>query len=192
MNTRGPLGTRARSAFTLVEVAVTIVIVGITLVFSLQILQGAKLTAAQTRNEKLAREFALYTLGRIEAGVYWEEVSDLRLDGSYADEGHPEFTFEVVMGDEAFVERDEYGRANFDNWRQRDEDRHEDEELAEEEQAYEKVQVKVFFPKLAEFNNEIVLEKWVDWRRVHPEEAALEAGKSTDGKAEPPAGGQNP
>jgi prepilin-type N-terminal cleavage/methylation domain-containing protein len=181
--------SRARAGFTLVEVAVTIVIVGITLVASLQVLQGAKLTAAQTRNEKLARELALYTLGRVEAGLYWEEVSDLRIDGTYTDEGHSEFTFEVVMGDEVFRERDTFGNVAFDNWRRRDEDKQAnetDEEAAEEEQAYEKVQIKVVFPKLAEFKNELVLEKWMDWRRVHPEEEALQAGKSTDGKAENP------
>jgi prepilin-type N-terminal cleavage/methylation domain-containing protein len=186
------LATRARAGFTLVEVAVTIVIVGITLVASLQVLQGAKLTAAQTRNEKLARELALYTLGRIEAGLYWEEVSDLRIDGSYSDEGHPEFTFEVVMGDETFRERDDFGNVRFDNWRQREEDRRAketDEEAADEEQPYEKVQIKVLFPRLAEFKNELVLERWMDWRRVHPEEEALAAGKSTDGKAQTPAEG---
>ncbi|MBK8179510.1 MAG: type II secretion system protein [Planctomycetes bacterium] len=188
-----PDRSAARGGFTLVEVAVTIVIVGITLVASLQVLQGAKLTAAQTRNEKLARELALYTLGRIEAGLYWEDVSDLRIDGSYAEEGHPEFTFEAVMGDEVFRERDTFGNVRFDNWRQRDEDRTArenadgTEEETEDEQPYEKVQVKVLFPKLDEFKNEIVLEKWMDWRRVHPEEEALSSGKSSDGKAPDPA-----
>ncbi len=186
---RGP-GSKIRggtSGFTLVEVAVTIVIVGITLVASLQVLQGAKITAAQTRNERIAREFGLYTLGRIEAGLYWEEVSDLRIDGTYADEGHGEFTFEVVLGDESFRDRDDFGIERFDNWKQRDADRKAQqttEEAEEEEQAYEKVRVKVLFPKISEFKNEVVLERWMDWRRVHPEEGALQAGKSTDGKAE--------
>ena len=183
----GALPRAARAGFTLVEVAVTIVIVGITLVASLQVLQGAKLTAAQTRNEKLARELALYTLGRIESGLYWEEVSDLRIDGTYAEEGHPEFSFEVVMGDETFRERDTFGNVRFDNWRQRDEYRDSqttDEEALEEEQPYEKVQIKVLFPKLAEFKNELVLEKWMEWRRVHPDEEALAAGKSKDGRGQ--------
>ena len=184
----------ARAAFTLVEVAVTIVIVGITLVASLQVLQGAKLTAAQTRNEKLARELGIYTLGRIESGLYWEDVSDLRIDGTYADEGHPEFNFEVVMGDETFRERDNLGQVSFDNWRQKAADKKakaDGTESADEEQPYEKVQIKVFFPKLNEFKNEILLEKWMEWRRVHPEEAALHAGKSTDGKAQAPADGSS-
>lgn len=184
-------GFDAHAGFTLVEVAVTIVIVGITLVASLQVLQGAKLTAAQTRNEKLAREFALYTLGRIEAGLYWEDVSDLHIDGTYGEEGHPEFTFEAVLGDEAFRERDDLGRVSFDNWRQRAQDKREREGDPEtdEEQPYEKIQIKVVFPKLGEFKNEVVLEKWVDWRRVHPEQEALDKGKSTDGKAQTPAEG---
>jgi prepilin-type N-terminal cleavage/methylation domain-containing protein len=130
---------RSRAGFTLVEVAVTIVIVGITLVASLQVLQGAKLTAAQTRNEKLAREFALYTLGRIESGLYWEDVSDLRIDGSFADEGHPEFTFEAVLGDESFRELDEFGYERFDNWKKREEDKldREGEPETDEEQPYQ-------------------------------------------------------
>jgi prepilin-type N-terminal cleavage/methylation domain-containing protein len=195
-----PTRVGARRGFTLVEVAVTIVIVGMTLVASLQVLQGAKLTAAQTRNEKLAREMAMYTLGRIESGLYWEDVSDLRIDGTYADEGHPELTFEVVMGDETFRERDENGYVKFDNWRQRAEDKKakDDGKEEDEEKPYEKVQIKVVFPKLGEFKNELVLEKWMDWRRVHPEEGALQAGKSTDGKAENPpessssSGGKKP
>jgi prepilin-type N-terminal cleavage/methylation domain-containing protein len=184
---------RSRAGFTLVEVAVTIVIVGITLVASLQVLQGAKLTAAQTRNEKLAREFALYTLGRIESGLYWEDVSDLRIDGSFADEGHPEFTFEAVLGDESFRELDEFGYERFDNWKKREEDKidREGEPETDEEQPYEKIQVKVVFPKLGEFKNEIVVEKWVDWRRVHPEQEALDKGSSTDGKAQTPAEGSS-
>ncbi|HTF91281.1 MAG TPA: type II secretion system protein [Planctomycetota bacterium] len=188
--------TRRASGFTLVEVAVTIVIVGMTLVASLQVLQGAKLTAAQTRNEKLAREMAMYTLGRIESGLYWEDVSDLRIDGTYADEGHPELNFEVVMGDETFRERDTFGNVSFDNWRQRAADKKakEDGDAEDEEMPYEKVQIKVIFPKLADFKNELVLEKWMEWRRVHPEEGALNAGKSTDGKADvpPEAGAKNP
>ena len=148
------LGSARNAGFTLVEVAVTIVIVGITLVASLQVLQGAKLTAAQTRNEKQAREFALYTLGRVESGLYWEDVSDLRVDGTYADEGQPLFTFEVVMGDETFRERDEFGRVNFDNWRQNAADKKakesETEAAADDEQPYEKVQIKVLFPKVGE------------------------------------------
>ncbi|MEO6710313.1 MAG: type II secretion system protein [Planctomycetota bacterium] len=187
---------RRAGGFTLVEVAVTIVIVGMTLVASLQVLQGAKLTAAQTRNEKLAREMAMYTLGRIESGLYWEDVSDLRIDGTYAEEGHPEFNFEVVMGDETFRERDTFGNVSFDNWRQRAADKKakEDGDAQDEEMPYEKVQIKVIFPKLADFKNELVLEKWMEWRRVHPEEGALNAGKSTDGKAETPPepGAKNP
>jgi prepilin-type N-terminal cleavage/methylation domain-containing protein len=182
---------RSRAGFTLVEVAVTIVIVGMTLVASLQVLQGAKLTAAQTRNEKLASEMAMYTLGRIESGLYWEDVADLRIDGTYADEGHPELSFEVVMGDETFRERDTFGNVTFDNWRQRDADKkakQDSTKTEDAEQPYEKVQIKVLFPKLGEFKNEIILEKWMEWRRVHPEEGALAAGKSTDGKAQAPAG----
>ncbi len=182
---------RSQPGFTLVEVAVTIVIVGMTLVAALQVLQGAKLTAAQTRNEKIAREMAINTLGRIESGLYWEDVADLRIDGTYAEEGHPEFTFEVVMGDETFRERDALGNPTFDNWRQRTADKKakadDSTPAADDEQPYEKVQIKVLFPKLAEFKNEVVLEKWMDWRRVHPEDAALAAGKSTDGKADPSA-----
>jgi hypothetical protein len=130
-------------------------------------------------------------LGRIESGLYWEEVSDLRIDGTFADEGHPEFSFEAVLGDESFRERDELGYERFDNWRQKEEDRRdrEGEPETDEEQPYEKVQVKIVFPKLGEFKNDIVVEKWVDWRRVHPEQEALDKGQSTDGKASTPPDG---
>ena len=68
-------------------------------------------------------------------------------------------------------------------------ERHHQGAAADDEQPYEKVQIKVLFPKVGEFKNEVVLERWMEWRRVHPEEEALQAGKSTDGKAQTPANG---
>ena len=62
--------SRDRSGFTLAEIAVTIVIVGIGLVLVLQGLNHSKMTAAHTRNMKLARELGHLTMGQVEAGIY--------------------------------------------------------------------------------------------------------------------------
>ena len=59
--------TATRGGFTLAEVAVTIALVGLALVYMLQGLNTAKITAAYTRNIKLSKELALLTLGRIES-----------------------------------------------------------------------------------------------------------------------------
>ena len=39
------------------------------------------------------------------------------------------------------------------------------------EQPYERLRVKVVFPQIQEFTNELVLERWVPWRDAHPQDA---------------------
>ena len=91
----------ARRGFTLAEVAVTIVIVGIGMLLVLQGLNTAKMAAAQTRNLKLSRELALITLGQIASGQFQDEIQK-GLQGSYAEEGYPDFAYDVVVGDDTF------------------------------------------------------------------------------------------
>lgn len=169
--------------FTLAEVAVTIAVVGLALVWMLQALNAAKLTAAHTRNLKLARELALLTLGQIESGLYSEEIEDDRIEGTYAEEGYPEFGFEAVIGDENF--RPAEDDPAFDNWldeRQREESEQDEVEV---EQPYEKVQVRVTFPPVVDLQSELVLERWFPWEQLHPPE---EAEQGTDGTPTPPQG----
>ena len=162
---------RASGGFTLAEVAVTIVIVGVALVYVLQSLSASKFTAANTRNLRLSKELATHTLGQIESGRYWEETGSGRFEGSYADEGYPHFRFEVVLGQETF--RDEYDDSSdgrFDNWRY-NEDYDEDEDEEEVEQPYEQVQIRVTFPTIKSQEHTLTLEKWIAWDQVYePEE----------------------
>jgi len=155
-------------------VAVTIALVGLALVYMLQALNTAKVTAAYTRNIKLAKELALLTLGRIESGQYEEELDDERFEGSYAEEGYPDFTFEAVIGDENLTPLDDEGQF-FDNWRYETEQSDDDDEEAE--QPYEKIQVRVVFPQIRELKNELVVERWVAWRQLHPPEQGDEPEK---------------
>jgi prepilin-type N-terminal cleavage/methylation domain-containing protein len=180
---------RARRGFTLAEVAVTIALVGLALAWLLQTLNSAKMTAAKSRNLKLARELAMLTMGQIEAGLFAEELDDERIDGSYADEGYPDFVFEAIIG-EATFKPTEAGEA-FDNWRREQEEKRasaadEDEQA---EQPYEKIQIKVSHAlneSLSEdMRLEYVLERWIPWKQAHPPEegsdeaaaAAAEEGK---------------
>ena len=177
----------ARAGFTLAEVAVTIVIVGIGMLLVLQGLNTAKLTAAHTRNMKLARELALTTLGQIASGLFQEDIQ-AGLEGSYAEEGYPDFSFEVVVGDESF--RTETTDGPFDSWAPRD-DREEDEEKVEDPQEvtdepFEKVKIKITFPKIQvaqeQLKNELVLEEWIPWNQVY--------GQSEEAQEEAPPAGQ--
>ena len=121
-----------RHGFTLAEVAVTIALMGMALVYMMQGLNAAKMTAAHTRNLKLSKELALLTLGRVQSGVYEDEIENDRLEGTYAEEGYPEFLFEVVIGEANFLlEVDEYGNY-FDNWAHEREQRelNDDDEVA--------------------------------------------------------------
>lgn len=176
MRCRRPGG---RAGFTLAEVAVTLVIVAIGLTLVQQGLSTALFNAAHTNQRKVARDLAQLTLGRLAAGLYLEELqnsSDL-LTGSYAEEGYEDYHYEVVIGDETFLEEDRGPESGYhDSWeaeRQRQErlddrnsyERERDEE--EVEQPFEKVRIKVTFPKLGERSNELVLEQWMEWELVH-------------------------
>jgi len=79
---------------------VTLIVVGITLTLILQGLNTAKITAAHTHNRKVARELALYTLGEMEAGLFWEdlEVGDDQFYGTYAEQGYEAFEWEIIVG----------------------------------------------------------------------------------------------
>jgi prepilin-type N-terminal cleavage/methylation domain-containing protein len=156
-----------RRGFTLAEVAVTIALVGLAMVFMLQGLSTAKVTAAHTRNMKLSKELALLTLGRIEAGLYEEELDDERIEGSYADDGYPDFSFQAVIGDENLPERYDDERSFFDNWSWEREQSEYDDDDEELEQPYEKIQIRVVSPPIRELPNEVVLERWVAWDQLH-------------------------
>jgi len=106
---KGP-ARAARAGFTLAEVMVTIVIVGVALVLVLQGLNATKFEAAHTRNLKFARELGLLTLGQIEAGPFQEDSDRERLLGTYAEQGHEYFAYEVVFGDDGFLTEDELYR----------------------------------------------------------------------------------
>lgn len=166
-----PRGVRRARGFTLVEVAVTIVILGVGLTMTLQALNTAKLRAAQTRNYKLARDLALYTLGEIESGLYRDELRD-RFQGTYAEQDQPDFSFEVVLGDQQLRDRPDARTQGFhDRFAQRQYDEERDPaRTKEEEQAakpFEKVKIRVVFPALSDFSNELILERWMPWDQVY-------------------------
>lgn len=187
---------RTRAGFTLAEVAVTIVIVGTMLIYLLQGLNGTKLLAAHTRNTKLARELALVKLGQIGSGLFQEEI-DRGLSGSFADEGYPDFSYEVVVGDEAFRDKPKTSSERFDSWNPPDKESSsstsesssssdaKDEDKVE--QPFEKVKIRISFPKIQEFQNELVLEQWFPWTQVYGEKDDQKTG-STSGNA----AGSNP
>jgi len=160
---------RARHAgFTLAEVAVTIVIVGTMLIYLLQGLNGTKLLAAQTRNHKLSRELALQKLGQVGSGLYQEDI-DKGLVGSFADEGYPDFTFEVVVGDEVFSDQGDVQNDRFDSWHPPNSTKDEKKDPNEEpvEKPFEKVKIRVTSPKIQEFSNQLTFEQWYPWAQVY-------------------------
>lgn len=151
---------------------VTLIVVGITLTLILQGLNTAKMTAAHTHNRKVARELALITLGELEAGLFWEdlEVGEDQLSGSYAEEGYELFFWEVIVGDENFPEYEDSEDGYHDSYAyRRYQEDEEDDDYDDEEEAepYERVSIRVTFPKLAEQPNEITLERWIPWDQVY-------------------------
>lgn len=187
---------RARAGFTLAEVAVTLVIVGIGLVLVLQGINTAKLSAAQTHHRQVARDLALLTLGEIEAGLFWEELDgedgDL-LSGTYAEEGFEAWHYEVALGDAEFSESLDSEReldGYHDSWlaerereeRARDRQRQEEDEEEEVAEPFEKVRIKVTYPKLGEQPSELVFERWIPWDQVYgaPQGSSGEPGQESE------------
>ena len=167
---RPSCGVRS-AGFTLVEVAVTLVIVGVGLTLCLQSLQTAKMQAAHTRNLKLARELGVMTLGQIEAGLFQEELTD-GYSESYAGEGYPDFYFEILTGEEQFEEQgyEEVGDYHdaFAARRQRAFENDEDDENEDEvEEPFEKVRIRITFPQFSQYKNSLTLESWMDWSQVY-------------------------
>ncbi len=187
MSSRARCGANKSGAFTLVEVAVSLVIIGIGLTLCLQSLQTSKMQAAQTRNLKLARELGVMTLGQIESGLFQEEV-DSGYSESYAQEGYPDFYFEILLGEDEFQQDryennpDEYHDAFEDRRRRREEearDLGEDEDEIEE--AYEMVKLRVSFPKLKQYRNYLDLESWIVWEQVYgPDEDEQQSSSSSN------------
>ncbi|HIF40989.1 MAG TPA: type II secretion system protein [Planctomycetes bacterium] len=172
--------TSNKRGFTLVEAALAIALVGMALTATLQILQASKLSAAHTRDQKTARVLALKTLGEIESGIRWDELDEgALLSGSYAEDDYPAFYWELAVGDQQFsIQEDVDPYGPIDNWalrRERDEylEANEDEDLGGEESAkpYEKIRIRVTYPKYSDLENELTLERWIRWDQVYrPEE----------------------
>jgi len=176
--------------FTLIEVAVTLVIVGLALTMCMQSLFTAKTSAVQTAHVKRARELGQQTLGQFESGLFREEIHT-GYSGSYAEEGHPDFSFEVVLGDDTFLDDDREDAyrdrgAFYDTFAARREREYEaqkssDEEEEETEQPFEKVRVRVLFPKAGEYTPFLDQERWMPWTQVYGEEEEEESQDQAGG-----------
>jgi type II secretory pathway pseudopilin PulG len=191
-------GSRASGnsgGFTLAEAAVTIAIVAIMLTIVLQSLEGAKISAAHTMYQKTGRELGLELLGEIEAGR-WQDEIDSGASGTFANRDAPDYTWDLVLGDEAFPDRpDEYADDQyrpFDNYRAREDWRDDNtsntdtEDEEEEAQPFEKVKLRIRYPKIRQFGDEIILERWVRWAQIYGEEEEEEAVPTA---SDPSAGG---
>ena len=177
-----------RGGFTLAEVAVTLVIVGITLLWVLEGMNRARMTAAHTHNVKIASELALQTLGQVEAGLFWEEIDEHGISGNYAEEGYESFYWEIVLGDETFpdledmdptIPHDAFVEARRREQEAEDASDDDDEDEEEAEEPYEKVKLRVTFPQTTEQKAEILFERWIPWAQVYgPSEEDLLAEAS--------------
>lgn len=177
----------SKSGFTLAEVAVTVVIVGIALVLVLQGLNTSKITAAHTRNQKLARDLGLFTLAQIESGLLRDDL-ETGINGNYAEEGWPDFNWEVAVGDDALTVQNDDGR--HDSWAPTEKEQDEkDDEEEDAEEPFEKVRVRVTFPKIREFTNELTLERWIPWTQVYGEAEGENASKNAKASKGADSGG---
>ena len=196
--TAASAGRANASGFTLAELAVTIVIVGISLVLLLQGLGGAKAQAYYTQQIKIANQLARKTLGEIAAGEYAEEA-EFGIDGSYADDDYPEFFYEVYFGEEDFPSEARRGSndGRHDSWEhqrlqaERDRELEEDEDTTnragededeEPREPFQKVFIRVTFPVAGDYEGVHELQQWIPWDQVYgPDEDEEEAAANADG-----------
>lgn len=175
------LGDRRASGFTLAEIAITLLIVGFTLLMVLEGLETAKLGAAHSHNRKVAMGLAQGTIANVEAGRYWEDLEGVKgtLEGNYADvdERYEVFYWELIVGDDELSEEEqEDDNSYFDNYRHRRVQAEENEEYTDEDAAYsetgttggpyERVVVRVTFPKLSRLDNTLTIERWIPLAQV--------------------------
>lgn len=196
----------SRAGFTLVEAAITIAIVGITLAASVQALHGATQTAAHTQRLKIARELSLEMLGEIASGLWAEDLESLRY-GTFASKDRPMYSYELALGDEPLEparmgdDAHDLNPQRFDNWKfNRERELDDNPDLADEEteEPFEKVRIRVSFPTLPgleQMDNFVELERWYAWGQVYLtedeeniEDAAL-PGDDQDPNASGGAGG---
>jgi len=178
---RPPHSSSPRGGFTLAEVAVTLLIVGMCLMY---VLQGL-----HTYQKKVAREMATLTLGHIESGLYWEELEmgDDMIQGSYAEEGYEDYFWEVLFGDdvefstrlEEDLEEDALPSDTYQYRQEQLEDHDDYDEDAAEDTAepFEKVRVRVELRTKTEERVLITMERWIPWELVYgegEEDGALE------------------
>lgn len=197
--------TGSREGFTLAEVAVTLVIVGIALVLLLQGLGGSKAQAFYTRNLKVANQLARQTMGEISAALYQDEA-EFGLEGTYADSDFPDFHYEVWFGEDEFPSDFADESDGFDSWdhqRERERELEEDEERNgsrepgseededEEHEPFEKVRIRVTFPVIGKYDGTIVLTEWIPWDQVYgaKEEKEDPSAPGSEGDAVDSGGG---
>jgi prepilin-type N-terminal cleavage/methylation domain-containing protein len=202
---------KPRAGFTLAEVAVTLLIVGIALVYVLQGLNTSKATARATANAKIGREMALLTLARVESGLFQEDLASgatdttgVTLSGSYSEEGYPEWTWVVKVGDEAFEDTQSADEPHlqYDTFaarEQREKERLQEAESSssrsstasdEEERAeqpFEKVRVRVSWPRMGELPHQLTLERWILWDQVYGKPEEEEAATNTGSEVAQPS-----
>ncbi|MCA9002237.1 MAG: hypothetical protein KDB61_09950 [Planctomycetes bacterium] len=168
-----PLTPKNRAGFTLAEAAITIALVGLTITYTLRALTAAQTTAAHTHEVKLAREMALRTLGEIGTGQFLVDGNEV-LTGTYDEEVAPYMSYEVAFGEATLPTRDgtqddSYDKP-FDNWQAREQYRAEndlDEPVEGEHEPFEKVVIRVTFPKHSDLPDFIELESWIPWEQVY-------------------------
>ncbi|MEZ5979550.1 MAG: hypothetical protein R3F34_15230 [Planctomycetota bacterium] len=180
--------------------AVTIVIVGVALVLLMQGLGGSKAKAYFTRNYKIANQLARQTMGEVASGLYRDDA-EFGVEGTYAEFGYPEFTFEIFFGSDDFpTDTDSSRDEGFDSWahqREQEERRREREEeqnsstyrageTDEDEirEPYEQVMVRVRFPVVGDYDDIYVLHEWIAWDQVYgPEEEEESSTVPADGSS---------
>jgi len=193
------LRNRARGGFTLAEVAVTLLIMGLCMLYVLQGLNESRHTAMYTYRTKMAREMATLLLSKVEAGAYWEDLeSDNMLSGACVeeDELYEDYFWEMTFGDEAEFstvlegdrkkwDRDDHTTLSYRDMqeRERDHDEGEDELLTEE--PFEDVRVRITLETELENKVLITLEKKIPWDLVYGTNEEEEEGGSGTSEESP-------
>ncbi|MAW59671.1 MAG: hypothetical protein CMJ94_02410 [Planctomycetes bacterium] len=164
--TRGP-----RAGFTLMEVMVSVMLVAVAMTTLMQLRQDSIGRASKGRDISVAARLASQLLHRIEAARMLDLFDGM--NGDFSEEGFPDFSYVVALGDGSNYAEDTSVDSNSPEWawrealRKREDDRIDeegDDQRPEKTRVVIRVTYTAFDDEVEEYRLEAMIDSWAVYR----------------------------